>query len=87
MLGYMPYRDSSKCINITSTKRRSHKLILVTHKFKIEDRRKEVAKLLAQSMNETEIAVKLKVDQSIISSRNIKRLKGLSQQFRGINNT
>ena len=50
------------------------------HKFEIEDRRKKVATLLAQSMTETEIAQKLKVDQSTIS-RNIKALKLLSQRF------
>jgi transposase len=49
---------------------------LVTHKFKIEVRRRKVAALLAQSMNETEIAYELKVDQSTIS-RSIKVLKGI----------
>ncbi|MGA9845840.1 MAG: HTH domain-containing protein [Nitrososphaeraceae archaeon] len=56
------------------------------HKYEIEERRRKVATLLAQSMNETEIAYELNVNQSTIS-RNIKRLKRLSQQFRGINNT
>lgn len=50
------------------------------HKFKIEDRRRRIASLLAQSMTETEIAEELKVDQSTIS-RDIKALKKLSQQF------
>lgn len=50
------------------------------HKYKIEDRRRRVASLLAQSMNETEIAKRLKVDQSTVS-RDIKVLKKLSQQF------
>jgi hypothetical protein len=50
------------------------------HKYKIEDRRRRVASLLAQSMTETEIAKKLMVDQSTIS-RDIKVLKKLSQQF------
>ena len=50
------------------------------HKYKIEDRRKKVASLLAQSMTEMEIAKKLKVDQSTIS-RDIKVLKQMSQQF------
>jgi hypothetical protein len=53
---------------------------LALHKYKIEDRRRRVASLLAQSMNETEIANKLRVDQSTIS-RDIKVLKKLSQQF------
>ena len=57
-----------------------HKVILVTHNFKIEDRRRKVATLLAQSMTETEISAELKVDQSTIS-RDIKALKKLSQQF------
>ena len=39
-----------------------HITILVTHKFKIEDRRRIVATTLAQSMTETEIAQELKVD-------------------------
>ena len=71
---------TSKCINITFTKRILHIIILVTHKFKIEDRRRKVATLLAQSMTETEIAHELKVDQSTIS-RDIKVLKQLSQRF------
>jgi IS30 family transposase len=41
------------------------------NKFKIEERRKQVASLLAQSMTESEIAQKLNVDQSTIS-RDIK---------------
>jgi hypothetical protein len=36
-----------------------HKQILVTHNFKIEDRRRRVATMLAQSMTETEIAHEL----------------------------
>jgi uncharacterized protein YerC len=50
------------------------------NKFKIEERRRQVASLLAQSMKESEIAQKLNVDQSTIS-RDIKGLKQLSQQF------
>ena len=50
------------------------------HKFKIEERRRKVATLLAQSMTETEIAHELKVDQSTIS-RDIKVLKQMSQKF------
>ena len=50
------------------------------HKYEIEERRRKVATLLAQSMTETEIALELKVDQSTIS-RDIKVLKALSQQF------
>jgi IS30 family transposase len=50
------------------------------HSFKIEERRRKVASLLAQSMTESEIAQELKVDQSTIS-RDVKVLKELSQQF------
>jgi IS30 family transposase len=50
------------------------------NKFKIEERSKQVASLLAQSITETEIAQKLNVDQSTIS-RDIKALKQMSQQF------
>ena len=50
------------------------------HKFKIEERRRQVASLLAQSVTETEIAEKLNVDQSTIS-RDVKALKEMSQQF------
>jgi IS30 family transposase len=49
------------------------------HNFKIEERRKKVASLSAQSMTETEIAQELNVDQSTISRD--KALKELSQQF------
>jgi hypothetical protein len=52
----------------------------VVHKYKIEDRRRRVASLLAQSMTETEISKRLKVDQSTIS-RDIVVLKKMSQQF------
>jgi IS30 family transposase len=48
--------------------------------FKIEERRRQVASMLAQSMTETEIAEILNVDQSTIS-RDIKALKEMSQQF------
>jgi DNA-binding transcriptional ArsR family regulator len=48
--------------------------------FKIEERRRKVASMLAQSMTETEIAEQLNVDQSTIS-RDVKALKELSQQF------
>ena len=50
------------------------------NKFIIDERRRQVASLLAQSMTETEIARKLNVDQSTIS-RDIKALKQMSQQF------
>jgi transposase len=57
-----------------------HNLNYPIHKFKIEERRRRVASLLAQSMTETEIAQELNVDQSTIS-RDVKALKGLSQKF------
>jgi transposase len=50
------------------------------NKLKIEERRRQVASLLAQSMTESEIAQKLNADQSTIS-RDIKALKQMSQQF------
>ena len=50
------------------------------NRFKIEERRRQVASLLAQSITEGEIAKKLNVDQSTIS-RDIKALKHMSQQF------
>ena len=49
-------------------------------KFKIEEHRRQVASLLAQSITETEIAEQLDVDQSTIS-RDVKALKEMSQQF------
>jgi DNA-binding transcriptional ArsR family regulator len=57
-----------------------HILSLTVHKYKIEDRRRRVVSLLAQSMTETEIAKNLKVDQSTIR-RDIKVLKKMSQRF------
>ena len=53
---------------------------MTAHNFKIQERRRKVSSLLAQSMTETEIAQELNVDQSTIS-RDIKALKELSQQF------
>jgi transposase len=50
-----------------------HKINLAVHNnnkrytFKIEERRRKAASLLAQSMTESEIAQALKVDQSTIS--------------------
>ena len=52
----------------------------IKSRFKIEERRRQVASLLAQSITESEIAKKLNVDQSTIS-RDIKALKHMSQQF------
>ena len=49
-------------------------------KFKIEERRKAVASLLAQSMRESEIAERLDVHQSTVS-KDIKVLKEISQRF------
>ena len=61
-------------------KEKVHKVNLTAHNFKIEERRRKVSSLLAQSMTEEEIAQELSVDQSTIS-RDIKVLKELSQQF------
>jgi IS30 family transposase len=57
-----------------------HYLRYGLYKYEIEERRRKVATLLAQSMTETEIAFELKVDQSTIS-RDIKALKLRSQRF------
>jgi|SRR5215208_3942116 Trp operon repressor len=67
------------------TKEKVHKINLIVHNnnrytFKIEERRRKVASLIAQSMTESEIAQGLNVDQSTIS-RDVKALKQLSQQF------
>jgi IS30 family transposase len=51
-----------------------------SNKFKIEERRRIVAFMLAQSKTESEIAQQLNVDQSTIS-RDVKRLKEMSQKF------
>jgi Trp repressor protein len=57
------------------------KLILaVNKKFQIEERRRNVATLLAQSMTESEIALDLQVGQATIS-RDLKVLKQMSQRF------
>jgi HTH domain len=50
------------------------------HSLKIEERRRKIASLLAQSLTESEIGEALNVDQSTIS-RDIKALKEQSQQF------
>jgi DNA-binding transcriptional ArsR family regulator len=52
----------------------------INGKFQIEERRRKVASLIAQSITETDIAKELGVDQSTIS-RDIKALKELSQRF------
>jgi hypothetical protein len=71
---------TTQCINVSFTYRILHITILVTHNIKIEDRRRKVTTILAQSLTETEIAHELEVDQSTIS-RDIKALKQLSQRF------
>jgi IS30 family transposase len=58
----------------------SKKLHITNNTFKIEDRKRQVASLIAQSMTETEIAEQLNVNQSTIS-RDVKALKEMSQQF------
>ena len=58
----------------------THRMNSSKHNFKIEERRRKVASLLAQSMTEEEIANDLSVDQSTIS-RDIKVLKQMSQRF------
>ena len=67
-------------MNLFFMKEKVHKLNLTAHNFKIEERRRKVSSLLAQSMTESEIAQELNVDQSTIS-RDVKILKELSQQF------
>jgi IS30 family transposase len=57
-----------------------HKMSTSVHTFKIEERRRRVASLLAQCKTEEEIAQELNVDQSTIS-RDITVLKEMSQQF------
>lgn len=59
-----------------------HKTVMVSHRYKydIEQRRKTVASLVAQSMNEVKIAEILNVDQSTIS-RDITALKSMSHKF------
>ncbi len=51
-----------------------------TKKFHLEERRRQVASLLAQSMTEQEIADNLGVDRTTVS-RDVKVLKELSQRF------
>jgi IS30 family transposase len=57
-----------------------HNLSWTLHNLKIEERRKEVASLLAKSVSETQIAHQLGVDQSTVS-RDVKVLKKMSQRF------
>jgi IS30 family transposase len=51
-----------------------------TKKFQLEERRRQVASMLAQSLTEQEIADKLGVDRTTIS-RDVTILKKMSQQF------
>ena len=46
----------------------------------MEERRRQISSLLAQSYNQTEISIKLNVNQSTIS-RDIKVLKKMSERF------
>ena len=69
-----------KCIQVSFKKVLLHNLGSSMHKYKVDERRRKVASLIAQSMNESEIAKDLGVDQSTIS-RDISVLRKLSQQF------
>jgi Trp operon repressor len=51
-----------------------------TKKFQLEERRRQVASMLAQSMTEQEIADKLGVDRTTVS-RDVTVLKRMSEQF------
>ncbi|MGH9976247.1 MAG: Trp family transcriptional regulator [Nitrososphaeraceae archaeon] len=59
-----------------------HVLLLAVHtkKYQLEERRRQVASMLAQSMTEQEIADILGVDRTTIS-RDVNVLKQMSQQF------
>jgi IS30 family transposase len=50
------------------------------HRFKTEERRRQVAFLLSKSVTETKIAKELRADRSTISI-DVKALKGMSQRF------
>jgi len=56
------------------------RLTVRTKRFQLEERRRQVASMLAQSMTEQEIADRLGVDRTTIS-RDVKMLKQISQQF------
>ncbi|MGA9167931.1 MAG: hypothetical protein WB053_11185, partial [Nitrososphaeraceae archaeon] len=79
-LGSLPRSELIECIKVTFAIRILHNLNSVLHNFKIEERRRRVTSLLAQSMTESEIAHEIGVDQSTIS-RDVKTLKELSRQF------
>ncbi|MGH9974327.1 MAG: HTH domain-containing protein, partial [Nitrososphaeraceae archaeon] len=51
-----------------------------TKRYQIEERRRQIASMLAQSMTEQEIADILKVDRTTIS-KDVKALKKMSQSF------
>jgi IS30 family transposase len=51
-----------------------------TNQYKIDERRKQVASLLAKSMTERQIAAQLNVSQPTIN-RDVQALKEMSQQF------
>jgi len=57
-----------------------NKVTVSTHKFEIQQRRRQVASLVARAKTESEIAQQLNVNQSTIS-RDVKILRQLSQQF------
>ena len=50
------------------------------NQYKLDERRKQVASLLAKSMTERQIAVQLNISQSTIN-RDIQALQEMSQQF------
>ena len=57
-----------------------NKISVATNQFEIEERRRQVAILLAQSLTERQIATQLNVSQSTIN-RDVQALKEASQQF------
>jgi len=65
---------------MTSQHTTYNKLKKSAKQYQIEDRRRQVASMVAQGMTEVEIAAKLGVDNTTIS-KDVKALKLISQQF------
>jgi IS30 family transposase len=55
-------------------------MAMTQHQFKIDERRKQVASLISQSLTERQIAAQLNVSQATIH-RDVDTLKEMSQQF------
>jgi IS30 family transposase len=74
------HAHTTKCIKLSFTKDILNQISVAMNQFKIDEHRKQVASLLAQSLTERQIAAQLNVSQPTVN-RDVQALKEMAQQF------